>query len=130
MNTLTEKLIESCREVTGDKTFRFTAERLVLKCGVRADLKGFSCLIDAVIIYGTETCATFCEIYRVIGELRGLKTKTVMREIAYAIEQSFGLCARLSDMIGISISEADIHSGLVIAYLGRLFVNPDISVYA
>lgn len=130
MNTLSENLIEECRSVVSDRTFHFTAERLVLKCGVRADLKGFSCLIDAVIIYGTETSTAFCEIYAAIGALRKLKVKTVMREIAYAIAQAFDLRSRLSEMIGIPIAEADLHSGLVIAYLGRLFANPDVAVYA
>lgn len=116
--------------LVGDPTFRLTAERLVLKCGVRADLKGCSCLIDAVILFGTESCSGFCEIYRLIGELRRLKPKSVMREISYAISQSFDISKRLSALVGIPISEADIHSGLVIAYLGRLFKNPDLSLYA
>lgn len=117
--------LEKCNSVVNDKTFRQTAERLVLKCGVRADLKGFARLIDAVIIYGTELITSFCEIYRAIGELRSLKPKSVMREISYSIAQSFGLARRLSDMLGITLSEADLHSGLVISYLGMIFKNGD-----
>ncbi len=113
-----------------DPSFRLTAERLVLKCGVRADLKGSRCLIDAVILHGTEMCTGFCEIYRAIADIRGLKPKSVMREISYAIAQAFDLPDRLSTMVGTDIPPSDIHSGLVIAYLGRLFKNPDLSVYA
>lgn len=113
-----------------DPSFRLTAERLILKCGVRADLKGSRCLIDAVILYGTELCYGFCEIYRIIGALRNLKPKSVMREITYAINQAFDLPTRLSKMIGANIPASDVHSGLVIAYLGRLFKNPDLSLYA
>lgn len=119
-----------CRSVVYDKTFRLTAERLVIKSGIRADLKGFRCLVDAVILFGTEMCDGFCEIYRTIGALRELKPKSVMREISYAVNQSYDLHNKLSAMIGTTVCEADIHNGLVIAYLGRLFKNPDLSVYA
>lgn len=117
-------------DLISDKTFRATAERLVIKCGVRADLKGFACLVDAVILYGTETSTSFCEIYRIIGELRRVKPKTVMREISYAVMQAFDIAARLSELIGLPVPASDIHSGLVIAYLGKLFQNPDLSVYS
>ncbi len=113
-----------------DKTFRLTAERLVLKCGVRADLKGFYRLVDCVIIYGTELCTEFCRIYRIVGEINGLQAKSVMREISYALKQSFDAPAKLSALIGFNIPESEIHSGLVIAYLGRLFKNPELSVFA
>ena len=116
--------------VVSDPTFRLTAERLVIKTGVRADLKGFKCLVDAVILYGTERFRKFSDIYAAVGAVRRLKHKTVMREISYAIAQAFGLPARLSALVGVDIPPADIHSGLVIAYLGSLFKNPDVAVYA
>lgn len=115
--------------VLRDQSFRLTAERLVLKCGVRADLKGFSCLTDAVIIYGTGEYSGFCEIYRIIGKARKLHYKSVMREIAYAIDQAFDLPENLSALVGMPIRESDIHNSLVIAYLGRLFRNPSLAVY-
>ena len=121
---------DDMRSVTSEPTFRLTAERLVYKCGVRADLKGSKCLVDAIILYGTELCDGFCEIYRVVGALRGLKEKSVMREISYAISQAVDLPARLSALVGAHIPESHIHSGLVIAYLGKLFQNPNLTVYA
>ncbi|MDE5563132.1 MAG: sporulation initiation factor Spo0A C-terminal domain-containing protein [Clostridiales bacterium] len=113
-----------------DPSFRLTAERLTLKCGVRSDLKGSKGLVDAIILYGTELCTGTCEIYRIIGEIRHIKSKSVMREIAYAIAQSFGIAERLSKMIGIPLTDNDIHSGLVIAYLGKIFRHPDLALYA
>lgn len=115
--------------VLSDPSFRLTAERLVFKCGVRADLKGFRCLIDAIIIFGTGACTGFCEIYRIIGKIHGLQAKSVMREISYAISQAFNLAENLSTLIGTPIPDTDIHNGLVIAYLGRLFQNPSLAVY-
>ncbi|MDE7107320.1 MAG: sporulation initiation factor Spo0A C-terminal domain-containing protein [Clostridiales bacterium] len=113
-----------------DPSFRLTAERLTMKCGVRSDLKGSKCLVDAIILYGTELCTGFCEIYRIIGELRNIKPKSVMREIAYAISQAFGIVERLSKLVGVTLSDNDIHSGLVIAYLGKIFQHPDLALYA
>ena len=113
-----------------DPSFRLTAERLTMKCGVRSDLKGSRCLVDAIILYGTELCTGFCEIYRIIGEVRGLKPKSVMREIAYAISQAFGIVDRLSKLVGVALCDNDIHSGLVIAYLGKIFRHPDLALYA
>lgn len=118
-----------CKSAVADQTFRRTAERLVIKCGIRADLKGCKHLIDAVILYGTELLDGFCEIYRTIGALRGIKPKSVMREISYAIIQAFDISSRLSKLIGTNIPESDIHSGLVIAYLGKVFKNPDIAIF-
>ena len=113
-----------------DPSFRLTAEKLTMKCGVRADLKGSKGLADAIILYGTELCTGFCEIYRIIGEVRGLKSKSVMREISYAISQAFGIAERLSNLVAVTLSNNDIHSVLVIAYLGRIFRHPDLALYA
>lgn len=113
-----------------DPSFRLTAERLTMKCGVRSDLKGSKCLVDAIILNGTELCTGFCEMYRIIGEIRRIKPKSVMREIAYAISQSFGIAERLSKLVGVTLSDNDIHSGLVIAYLGKIFKHPDLALYA
>ena len=113
-----------------DPSFRLTAERLIMKCGVRSDLKGSNCLVDAIILYGTELCTGFCEIYRIIGEVRGIKPKSVMREISYSIAQAFGIVERLSKLVGVTLTQNDIHSGLVIAYLGKIFEHPDLALYA
>lgn len=122
MNTTTEK---NCAIAIENSANRIAAEKLVLKCGVRADLKGCQCLVDAIIIFGTELCSGFCQIYKIIGELRGLRQKSVMREISYAISQAHDLPVHLSALIGIDIKE--VHNGLVIAYLGRLFDTPELS---
>ena len=123
-NALTEYLT-----ALTDPSFRLTAERLTMKCGVRSDLKGSKCLVDAIILSGTELCTGTCEMYRVIGEIRNIKPKSVMREIAYALTQSFCVAERLSKMIGVLLTDNDIHSALIIAYLGKLFRHPDLALY-
>lgn len=127
---MNDLLLNEYKQVLSDPSFRLTAERLTLKCGVRADLKGSDSLADAVILYGTDTCTAFCEIYRIIGAVHDVKPKSIMRAISYAITQAFDLAERLSDMIGTTIPPDHVHSGLVIAYLGRLFKNPELSLYA
>ncbi|MDE7406510.1 MAG: sporulation initiation factor Spo0A C-terminal domain-containing protein [Clostridiales bacterium] len=124
------KVLSEYLTALSDPSFRLTAERLTMKCGVRSDLKGSKCLVDAIILYGTELCTGFCEIYRIIGEIRHIKPKSVMREIAYAISQAFGIVDRLSKLVGVTLSDNDIHSGLVIAYLGKIFQHPDLALYA
>lgn len=113
-----------------DPSNRLTAERLTMMCGVRADLKGSKRLVDAIILYGTDLCSESCEIYRIIGAIRKIKFKTVMREISYAITQAFDIATRLSNLVGIKFTDNDIHNGLVIAYLGKIFKHPDLAVYA
>ena len=131
METITKnKIPAEYIAVLSDPSFRLTAERLIMKCGVRSDLKGSKCLVDAVILYGTELCVGFCEVYRVIGEVRNIKPKSVMREISYAISQAFNIVERLSALVGVTLTESDIHSGLVIAYLGKIFKHPDLALYA
>ncbi len=117
-------------ELTADKSFRLTAERLVFRCGIHSNLKGYDCLADAVILYGTGACTGFCEIYRIIGLLRGLKPKSVMREISYAISQTRDIHIQLSKLTGFIVDKNDVHNALVIAYLGRIFRSPELSLYS
>lgn len=98
---------------------RRDASALVLKCGVRADLRGFACLVDAIIISAHFPRAKFCQIYNAVGDRLNVKAKTVMREISYAISQAFDIHSALSAIVGIKIPRADIHSSLVIAYLAN-----------
>lgn len=116
-------------ELTTDKTFRFTAERLVLKCGIRADLKGSDALADCVILYGVGAVTGYCDIYRAVGKLRGVSPKSVIREISYAIAQAFDIEEKFSALVGIRVRRQDIHCSLLIAYLGKLFRNPDLSIF-
>lgn len=109
-------------ELLNDRSIRATAERLVFDCGVRAHLKGFRCLADATVLQAFSELS-LCGKYRVIGRYRGLKPKTVMRLISYAIEDAPNFSARLSRMIGDDLSPSDLHNGLVIAILGYLCRN-------
>lgn len=110
-------------ERIGDIRERIDAEDLVVKCGVRVDLKGSEYLVDAIILYGLRSERGSCNIYNKIGKARGVKTKTVMREIAYALRQSFGLPERLSQLVGVAIPTSEIHNALVVGYLGRLLLR-------
>lgn len=115
--------------VVSDTTFRLTANKLLIRCGIRADLKGYDCLTDAVILYGTGLCTRFCEIYRIIAANRNIKPKSVMREISYAINGTHGIHEKISALIGIDIPNTVVHNGLVIAYLGVIFRDPDAQIY-
>lgn len=110
----------SIENIVLDRKTRLRAERLVLKCGIHANLKGFSRLTDAVILYSAGVCFTLSELYKSIAELRSLKPKTVIREISYAIAQSPHLEMRLSELVGSEFCSDEIHNGLVIAALATV----------
>ncbi len=98
---------------------RRDAVSLVVKCGVRADLRGFDCLVDAIVFSVLNPRVGFCNIYKRIGDDIGVKQKTVMREISYAIAQAFDIRSTLSAIVGVKIPQNDVHSSLVIAYLAN-----------
>lgn len=112
------------KSLVRDASSRQTAEKLVLRCGIRADLKGFDYIVDAVILSGTGACTRVCEIYSRIGALHRAKPKSVMRAISYAISNAPDLPRHLGAMLGIEISATEIHNALIIAYLGKLFGSP------
>ncbi|MCH5350627.1 MAG: hypothetical protein J1F39_01485 [Clostridiales bacterium] len=116
-------------DIVCDADFRRTAALLVGKSGARSDLKGYKHLIDAVILYGTGISESFCEIYRIIGDLHRQKAKTVMREMSYCVAQSFCMPQMLSSLTGVPIRLSDIHLGMVISCLGEIFKNPRPSLY-
>lgn len=118
-----ENKLEEYSILLKNNSYRLTAERLVMLCNVRIDLKGYRRLVDAVILYGTDSLYESCKIYRAIGLIRGIKEKTVMREISYAVNHAYDLHERLSELVGVQLTKNDIHNSLVIAYLGTLFKN-------
>ena len=96
---------------------------IVLKCGIQPSLKGCEYLAEAIEMY-TAGDYSFTEIYRTIGERNGIKAKSVMRNIAYAISQGFDVCKKLSAIVGVEIPDAQIHTSLVISYLGHILKPP------
>lgn len=114
----------SVSDLLSDRSFRLTADKLVLLSGVRADLKGYVFLADAVILFASDFCSGLCDIYRAIALFRNRSFKSVVRDISYAIAQSSGVADNISRLIGTSVPLQDVHCGLVIAYLGKLFQNP------
>ncbi len=111
----------SIENIVFDMNARRSAESLVLRCGIHANLKGFSRLTDAILLYGTDENGSLCKLYRKIAELRSLKPKTVIREISYAIAQSPRLDIRLSELVGSVFCSDEIHNGLVIAALSTVY---------
>ena len=115
MNTPIENLVF-------EPDIRRDAERLVLICGVHANLKGFARLTDAIILYSADD-VEYCvlnKLYQAIADIRKIKPKTVIREISYAILHAPHIAARLSELVGATISPDEIHNGLVIAALATV----------
>ena len=110
-----------------DNAMRAGAITLVHKCGIRADLKGSESLVDAILLFAADRRLGFCEIYRTIAERHGLRPKSVLREINYALPASEDLNIRLSDLTGIRFNDTDVHASRVIAYLARLLDVPELA---
>lgn len=63
-----------------------TALSLVLKCGISPSHKGCFYLADAVELFA-QNRQPFYSIYKQIADKHGVKCKTVMREISYALSR-------------------------------------------
>lgn len=63
-----------------------TALSLVLKCGISPSHKGCFYLADAVELFARNR-QPFYSIYKQIADKHGVKCKTVMREISYALSR-------------------------------------------
>lgn len=105
-----------------DMRLRFAVEDLVLRCGIRADHNGFDCLVDAVVLF-VNGVHNFTEIYRTIGEQRGIESRSVMRNITYAVKHSYEIHTYLSQMTGAPINPKDVRCAFVIAHLGRVVLR-------
>lgn len=106
-----------------DKKARTKAINLILKCGVPPCLVGYEYLTKATEIYAKGNYS-ITDVYRIIAEQSDIKPKSVMRNISYAISQSFDFCNRLSDIMGIKIPSSEIHNALVISYLATKINDP------
>ena len=114
------------RKAADNKRALLAVERIVLECGVRADLNGCAYLTEAATVYAACPDAKLTDIYGAVGSRHGVKPKTVMREINYAVAQAFDVAEKLSALIGVRIPPAQVHGGLIIAYIGKLYSNPDL----
>lgn len=101
---------------------RFAVEDLVLKCGIHADHKGYDCLVDAVVLF-VNGGHNFSEIYKKIGEERGIESRSVMRNITYAVQHSYDIHKYLAELTGAPIAAKDVRCAFVIAHLGRIILR-------
>lgn len=97
------------------------ADRIVLKCGIRADLKGFTYLAEAAVLYGNDVVG-FNEIYRRLGARHGVQSKSIMREITYAIKGSPDVLPRLAELTGKTVA-ANASNSVVIQCLGMMYCS-------
>lgn len=92
---------------------------LVVKCGFLPYLDGCFYAARAVDLFA-DGCSSFMAIYRTVASDSGIKPKSVMRSIAYAISQAPDLHVKLSELSGTDIPQYLLHNSLVISYLGLI----------
>ena len=106
-------------ETIGSAEERIAAEDLIVRCGVRVDLRGSEYLVDGALLFGLNGMRGCYKIYDAIAEMRGVRAKTVMQEMSYAINKAYDITQGLSELVGVKIPKGEIHNGLVMGYLGR-----------
>lgn len=95
----------------------YEAMALAMQSGIPPYLDGCFYVARAADIYAEGTMS-FMSIYRIIGNDCGIKPKSVMRSIAYAISQAPDIHIKLSKMFDTSVPENLVHNGLVISFFG------------
>lgn len=95
----------------------YEAMALAMQSGIPPYLDGCFYVARAADIYAEGTMS-FMNIYRIIANDCGIKPKSVMRSIAYAISQAPDIHIKLSKMFDTNIPENLVHNGLVISFFG------------
>ena len=106
---------------------RTIAEKLMLFCGVPADLGGFAKLVDCSVVASYYPTAPLNAIYRAVGAMYGVTPSTILRAVSYALYKSPDFANAISLVIGTRIKPSDVHSGMAIALLGKIIDNPALS---
>ena len=106
-----------------DAKERKRAEKIIIQCGVRSDLNGFNLLVDCVLLFNRCHSGS---VYEKVGEMYGLKNRTVTREIEYAISHAVNLPQTLSALIGAPLPPKKPNNRMVIGYLNKLLYNTEL----
>lgn len=86
--------------------------------------KGYEQLCDCVLAK-IQNEATITDIYSVVAVKYGIQSKSVMRNISYALNKVEKLSERLSEILGAKIDENSLHNGNIIFYLADIVSNPE-----
>lgn len=85
---------------------------------------GYDQLTDCVIVRITQKLSAVCKIYEEVGKIYDVKSKSIMRNITYALSQVTDLADRLSKLMGMPVTS--LHNGKVIFYIADLVSEPSI----
>lgn len=86
--------------------------------------KGYEQLYDCVLTRISNE-ATITDIYSAVAVKYGIQSKSVMRNISYALNKVDKLSERLSEIMGIKIDNNSLHNGNIIFYLADIVSNPE-----
>lgn len=116
---LTKDKTAEYAELLDDETLRPYVIRLLVKCAVTPHLSGFDLLVDAVMLYSTDSFSNLNAIYDAIATIRVQSVRTVKRVIDYAIACSALFPARIEQETGAKLPDP-VSTGSVIAYFSKL----------
>lgn len=95
------------------------AIELTIRSGIPPYLDGCTYIAHAIEMFANGT-TSFMDIYKAIGREYGLKPKSIIRAVGYAIAQALHLNANLSRLLNIELPPY-LHNSLVISHLGYYF---------
>ena len=87
---------------------------------------GYRQMIDCIEIRITEQLPTMGAIYAVAAIKYGVKPKSVMRNITYALDHVTDLASSLSEILGFTVDDNSLHNGRVIFYIADLITEPSL----
>ncbi len=95
------------------------AESALLHCGVNPCKNGYTYLTEAAALYSKDCTVPIKRVYETVASFHGVKPRTVMRGITYAIEGTRELHKKLSQMLNMNIKIEDLRSGMVVAFFAK-----------
>lgn len=105
---------------------RRTIKRYLIRLTIDPTHVGFRQLLECVYVKVTLKLNIMNKIYAVVAKDYGIKPKSVMRDVDYALRQVPDLAERLSEIMGFYIDKSSLHNGRVVFYLADIVSEPSL----
>lgn len=96
----------------------------VIRLNIDPTHEGYRQMIDCIYVRITEKLHTIGKIYAAVAIRYGVKPKSVMRNITYALGRVTDPAERLSEILGFTVDNNSLHPGRIIFYLADLIAEP------
>ena len=94
--------------------------------GIDPTHKGYYQLLDCILIQAERHYRNIHYVYSDVAIKYGIKFKSVMRNISYALSKVEDLARKLSALLGFTVDDSILHNGSIINYLANLVSFPEL----